>query len=292
MTVIFSLLPLPRGSHRYVFAKRSDGVTGTYVCDEQELTRFVENHADADCYVQLNPARRVAYARPFSHDVTHVQAVLLDFDPVGMLPFDRARVLSVLYDMGVPAHSCTWIYSGRGIQCWLHLIPLSVSYDPLLGRRVRTFLDLFSLALGTLDGWRLDILGDLARLARLPGTRNTKTGEVACVLESMQFPSPGGWLTMIEPAPPPEKVCAEGQVIAWPDVAPGLTQTAYRFIVEGAVDGERHRCCVAAARSLRDVGATPDVAHALLLLGASRCSPSALSESEVERIWNQVWGRR
>jgi len=68
---------------------------------------------------------------------------------------------------------------------------------------------------------------------------------------------------------------------------PALTRRAADFVLFGADEGERHAACYAAAVSLREAGATPDVAWDALLRGAAKCG---LDDDDVLKVWRRMFG--
>lgn len=289
---IWGMLPLPPGAFRYVFAKHGPKVTGTWVTSPESLRRFCENYASADCYIQLNPAIRAGLVRPMVSDVAGIQAILIDLDPIVPEAAPASAAVSVrarLDGMGVP-NTPTHIDSGRGSQLWLIL---GHPCPPTLAGAVRRFIHTLATQVGTVHGCRVDTAcADLARLARLPGTINQKTGRQAKILD-MGAPMDAEWLsawdsgveegTSSPVAPPPRAPRTR-----WPDIEPWLTRTAKEFICEGVTEPGRHKGCVAAARSLVEVFCDPAVAWGLLRGGAERCSPE-LPHDEVRRIYMEAF---
>lgn len=280
---VWDLLPLPPGLWRYVFAKTPYGPTGTCVRSRDALVRWQRAHRGCDQYVQLNPARRTANIRADSSATPLLQALLVDADPltpgadleaVAALEAVVAAV-TALMDGQAP----TVVDSGRGLQCWLRFSPPAPAEYI---RRGATFLR----NLPRFPGVRIDGTADLPRLARLPGTVNTKTGRYTRVLSVGQALSPS-WLEQFEPTVPSWGASDGGSLGSLADLAPSLTASAMVFITLGADTGERHKACFAAAASLREAGATPESALSLLLRGAGRCS---LSEADVRKIWRRVFG--
>jgi hypothetical protein len=68
---------------------------------------------------------------------------------------------------------------------------------------------------------------------------------------------------------------------------PALTRRAADFVLFGADEGERHAACYAAAASLYEAGASPEVALAALLRGAGHCG---LAEDDVVKVWRRTYG--
>lgn len=295
--LVWNLLPLPPGTYRYVFAKRGNAVEGTWVSGPAALARFIRGHPLHDCYIQLNPVRTPARIRPRLEDVTHVQAVLLDLDPVEPTgDGDRAvaRLEAICDALGVPTECSTLIHSGRGRQLWLHTDAMPIIGEGSLARAVRAFVSRVVKAYGVACGFQVDAsCVDLTRLARLPGSTNQKTMEPARVLRYGK-PMPALWLL----SHAPDDVLVEAVVTAagpppksWPAIAATLTTAAFSFITEGAPEGGRHKAAVACARSLRDAAVAPETARRLLWEGASKCDLPEGFMGDVERIWRDHFRR-
>lgn len=290
----WDLLPLPPDTYRYVFAKhRAGGNYGTWVNGPGALLRFMQNHPDFDCYITLNPASRRDRIRPKTKDISHLQAILIDIDPVeedADIPYARCIAVDLCDDIGIPSDSVTHIDSGRGVQLWLHIEPIPVIGEGSLQVYTRSFIKEFADRFGTQRGCRIDTsCSDLARLARLPGTVNQKTQKPASILRS-GTQVPALWLLSRDPSDalvdaivPPET----GVLTSWPDIAALVNRTAYEFITEGQEEPGRHKACFATAMSLKEACVGPGFALELLFTGSGRSTPH-LPISEVERIWRQV----
>lgn len=290
----WELLPLPSGTFRYVFAKDGDGrVTGTWIPGPGALSRFLVNHRDQSCYIQLNPANQRGLVRPTAKEVSHLQAILLDVDPVeagAEAGAAMARVAEVCTSLGVPTTCISLINTGRGLQFWLHLDPIPIIGEGSLARAVRKFIWAVAGRVGTSHGCRVDTsCADLGRLARLPGSVNQKTGKKASII-SRGSPVPALFLFPFDEevvdavaAPPPRALRTK-----WPEIAVHLTRTAQEYITLGSEEPGRHRAAFATAKSLKEACVEPEVALHLLLLGAGRCAPE-LPLSDASRIFRQVF---
>jgi hypothetical protein len=288
----FELLPLPPDTYRYVFAKVAQRVHGTWVRGPMQLSRWMEACSGWDCYVQLNPSYDRTLVRPSAKDISHLQAILVDFDPVDPLPNDSSPTAAInrLLSHGIPPESVTHIDSGRGFQLWIHVEPIPIIGEGSLDRSVKAFIRMLADSWGRQGGYAVDpSCSDLCRLARLPGTVNSKTGRTTKVIK-MGIPLPALWLfpfdsdeqnAVLEPSIPR---------VLWPDVASAITHTAYDFIVNGMEEPGRHRAAVACARSLKDACVPPEDALDYLLLGASRCTP-ALKQGDITRIHKDAFLR-
>lgn len=300
---VWEILPLPPDTYRYVFAKSKTGsISGTWLTGPARLERWMALYADHDCYIQLNPTRSRTLVRPRASDISHLQAILIDIDPAphmasldlfpGVAPF---WINLLEKDYGVPSESISAIRSGRGVQLWLHVEPIPIVGTGSLARAVRAFVN--DVARNNTSSLTIEVVdtacSDLGRLARLPGTVNTKTGQRAELL-SMGIPVPALWLFPFDSDETTSQIVDNGVQnprTHWPDVASAITHAAYDYIVNGVEEPGRHKASVACARSLREACVPPENALEYLMLGAGRCTP-ALKRSDVHRIWRDHFERR
>lgn len=290
MDDVWRILPLPAGTYRYVFAKAGHVVEGTWVRNAAGLQAFANRNAHANCYITLNPAGSPNLIRPSARDITHVQAILIDIDPVepsARVPEAFYLVEGLLERMGVDPWAMSIIDSGRGIQCWIHVKPLIA--DGLLKETVRNFINTLSKEFGQRHGCVIDSsCSDLARLARLPGTVNQKT-KLPTVLVRPGSEQPAGFLGRfqdLEPkvlCPPPP-----GLRVTWPQAVMYLTHTASEFIQHGVEQTRRHKACFATAKSLKEAGVPEKIGTEWILKGSERCDPP-LEPSEALRIMKRVY---
>lgn len=118
----------------------------------------------------------------------------------------------------------------------------------------------------------------------MPGTVNSRTGRVARIL-SVAPPVAPAWLEAFEPVERQQPRRWAGKLA---DVMPALTRRAQDFVLFGAPEGERHAACYAAAASLYEAGAEPDLALAALTRGAEACG---LSSSDVWKAWKRAYSQ-
>lgn len=291
MNDVWDCLPLPAGTYRYVFAKDGGMVRGTWVHGPQAMGRFAARFSRANCYIQLNPTRERMRIRPHATDVSHLQAILVDIDPEGAnADGDNAVEVAwdILNDMGVDTQLTTLIDTGRGRQIWIHIDPLPIIGEGSLARAVKAFIREVSERVGKSYGCVVDTsCSDLARLARLPGTVNQKTGRMSRIMFAGKPQPP--WFLFRFDAEVPARVAPSESRSTWPKVVPHLTNTAREFITSGVEQMRRHRGCYAAAKSLHEAYVPEDVARGWLLKGAERCDPP-LDGGEVDKIIRRTFG--
>lgn len=274
------------------FIKRDTFVRGGRSTDLEHLARVLRNtvHNREDFWVNLNPSsHNVGKGR--SVDVTHWNHILLDIDPrdAGANPaLSRTTVEAGLQKLGF-SDCYTIIDSGRGIQIWLALTPLKLDDD--LRPRVEYATAQFIRSLECGHGCVLDTsCSDLSRVARPPGSYNTKTGRIAQLLQvATRRSDPKGIMELaasfVQPVAP-EPVTKISNLIS---VLAHLTETAATFICEGYREPGRHKACYATARNLKELGVDFEQAHAWIERGASLCSPRL---SDFARVVKQVYERR
>jgi len=225
-------------------------------------------------FIQLNASRLGYKWRPRASHVPAIQAVIVDLDREEGQPhtsiedaqYVQAWLLAI---SGLAVGQLAWVDSGRGYQFWI----LVDNAPPSYARRIPTFLRVLKDSL-TLETSHVDTsVCDLPRLARAPGTFNPRAGRDAILLRSGR-PGSYAWLDLFEPLPEPAEhsvpTIASGR---WEAYFPHLTGAAQRFILGGAVAGNRHQQAFATAASLRDAGASEAVALAAVSHGAWRCQP-------------------
>ena len=294
----WDMLPLPADTYRYIFARKGSSVRGTWVPSATALARIICSHPDWNLYIQLNPARSRSKLRPAACDVSHIQAVLVDIDPVerdASMFGAAAAVLQDCCEIGlerrfliVDSRSIAVIDSGRGVQLWFLIDPIEAT--PANAGRVRATVKIIADRFGSFSGCRIDTsCSDLARLARLPGSINQKTGHQAQILVPAT-PMPATWLENIEPLMPP--VTSHPRDLAGKTIVSVLahiSDSAADFLQHGISEPGRHARCFHTMKSLQEAGVKRESALRLCLLGASLSSP-ALELGEVTRIHNQVYG--
>lgn len=291
---VWDILPVPPTTFRYVFAKDGRHVAGAWVGSAKALEAWARRYAHANCYIQLNPTASPALVRPKAGDVSHIQAILIDIDPVrpDAAPLKTGETIEgILTARGVDMGSVSFIDTGRGIQLWIHMPAMPLIGEGSLARCVRAFIRDVCDAFGETHGCVVDsTCSDLSRVARLPGTVNQKTGRQA-VLFSIRDYTADPWFLFRYDAEPEERPPSPPESRStWPRAFPHLTRTAIDFITEGVEQTRRHKCCYATARSLMEAGVPQPIATEWMFKGAERCDPP-LEEEAVERIIGQVWAR-
>ncbi len=183
------LLPLPEGAVRHIFCRRDSSIRGTYIQRNAQIDRLRATHTDWNLYITLNPSRPDARSRmrPRARDISHLQAILIDLDPISpnAQPMRAATtVAGTLHAHGVPIDCITFVDSGRGAQLWLMHPVTPVADIPHCAERVASLVRWAANAFPAgIYGCAVDTsCSDLARLARLPGSINQKTGAPAALL--------------------------------------------------------------------------------------------------------------
>lgn len=256
------------------FARNSHLTLAGVVRTQEKLAGLIGQNPDFDWYVTLNPTRQNSPPKARSRDVTEWAWILLDIDPVAP-DADPQRALDFVLDTHNLREYCAVLDSGRGRQAWLSLRPSTITDTDHDGRA--KIEQATSIWLRSLDPFkfscRIDTsCRDLARVARCPGTVNSKTGREARIISmpSEQL-DPQEILRYAECIAGREPAHVEFQNLS--QLLPHLTETAARFLTEGIISPGRHSACYATARSLAESGVPIDRAMGLVLQAAHVCRP-------------------
>jgi hypothetical protein len=192
-----------------VAVKPSDETNGglrAHVFEEPEFAvAWLAAQPEGDRYVGVNAVKRGArppHGRARDSDVSLVRVLVVDVDPGdppkpgvksdddggdadNIAPFKRTEARKVAGEIAEllrqRGDEVTVIDSGRGVQLWLRHDPVSPDTPGLAARSriLRELADHYDRpGLCHVD----TKVGNLARLARLPGSVNSKTGEAARLL--------------------------------------------------------------------------------------------------------------
>jgi hypothetical protein len=242
-----------------------------------------------DVYVGLNPVNR--NVRPLASNVSAWEWLLVDLDPVrGSEPDLLASVYSTvghIQRLTETKLTPEWIYTGNGTHLWLH-IDQDISLDPgAIAAASKAFLR-------AIDPGDPQIkvdpsTSDLARLARLPGTVNQRTGRWSKFLQR------GGGRGTVKASTimrflPNAYAPADPQQIAatWREAWSHLTNRAQSFLDAGAGQGSRHESLWHAARKLFELGVSETSAKEALDYAAEQCQPP-LAPADVNRVLREEW---
>jgi hypothetical protein len=206
---------------------------------------YLASGPEGDRYIGLNPIRPDAdppKGRCRDEDVLANRTLLIDCDPndtsqeargaalemakaIRSYIFEQFGVLPVLID------------SGRGQQVWLRHEPTDEDRGPFLKQLAARFHR---------EGAKVDVAcSNRSRFARMPGTVNTKTGEVARIVD----PGDGKIARLVLLAPDPLDIPIAPEGVNLESLAGGLDfRTA-----PAPSEGERHNACkkIAAAHFRR-----------------------------------------
>lgn len=259
-------------------------------------------------YVQLNPTYRdFVGGRAAVRNISHLRFIMLDFDPVGdekwQAVWERAKraVDQLRKLLDIPAYTPVTIHSGRGVQLWCELEdPIPLEDRALTGARLKSFLRRF-------DGIDMAGCSDLARVARLPGSINQKTGKPATLVTSGTGPEPR-LRRLIEEQPVDSLVgampvgdwvdCLSGASgeRSWRDVFVTLTASAQNYILRGVSHGGRHNAAWHTVRLLHERGVSRASAEAAITHGGILSTPSSSVDPEfaayLTRVLHETYGPR
>lgn len=298
-------------------SKKADGRRYAGIARSPEQLAKLERSSErgADVYVQLNPAEGLKAGRATKSDITHFRGVLVDLDPVpgrvvSVTPerdpdamidaYRRVRqdtmasvVLGLSEKLGFLPKP--WVIdSGRGVQAWLLGAPVRPSapgWKEAVRRGHRSIIE----AISTPSGYVLDPkVCDVARVVRLPGTINQKTGERAYFVSRGE--PVNGLLELVLRHDPGEAEPELGtdrpeSVDSYMHVWTNLTGTAQTFITRGFTYPGRHTVMWHTADVLCREGLTREAVERALLLGA-RVSTPPLSREEVRYAIKRAWERK
>lgn len=300
--------------HRFELASKlqAGGFRCSTFTDAKPAATWLAALPPGDRYLGLAPLRRDAVppsGRARDEDALTVSVLLVDVDPDDASDANRnvageiaAAILARFQATGARA---AVVSSGRGVQFWLWHESTDPS-DPRLRARERL---LRALALRfDREGAHVDVgVFNVARLARLPGTVNMKTGEVAEILAGVDqgrtltldeieelaheleneasaraLPVPAPVPRTPRPAPVPAKfkngaarANGTGSIFAGIREAEDKSvESALRGVPEGGGPwGGRDAMVTSLAATLRHEGRPRAEAETLVLEAARNCSP-------------------
>lgn len=237
-----------------------------------------------DMYAHLNPTHPVLRTRATIGDTLAWAFLLVDIDPLGKQTLN-GRLLDNPVPAAAPLGSPTVVYTGRGFHLWYRLHPSAPPWWKV-GEAQRSFLR----SLVPPGDCRIDPLGDTARIVRLPGTINHRTGEKARLVSQGGISSPEASDYLLGFGREVERrgVEATEHTLEWQDVKDSLTVRARTFLDLGADAGVRHETCWHVARLLFERGVTKASALAGLRWG-NDASREKLADRELQEIIKQVY---
>lgn len=265
------------------FAKRADGAAlGGRLYSPGALVRAATNLESLgyDIYLHLNPSVGPGL-KASSRQVTALRHILIDLDPTEP-ELDASTAIQSVLEVADGLHPGTQLAAhvldtGRGAQAWVSIGPNHTELSlTKLERATAQYLHLLRRAWDGRFGYRIDsVCYDLGRIARCPGTRNTKTGRMARIIRD------AGPLALIaepfftkfytEPAiqanAKPENI---SNLMA---LSPHLNGLAREFLHNGVEEGDRHHAANVAALELIRLGVPMDSVRYWVKRGAGRCRP-------------------
>jgi hypothetical protein len=277
------------------FGRREDNrVTGGWARDPEHLTTIATNleRAGFNVYTHLNRSEHKRSVKGSTRHITEWRHLFIDVDPVGdpsQIGDVMARALCEL-----PARGSTIIDSGRGMQAWVRMIEMPTPDAESRARVERSMSALLRkvATVADLPGCKVDSgCSDLARVARLPGTINTKTGRMAQLHARYSSRVHPEWVLAHDPGQPEPIATKLTNPCRFLEVWPHLTLTAETFMFDGMVEPGRHNAAIATVRNLRELGVPMDVAMGWALTGAGRCRPR-LDQGYIERTVRSEYNRR
>lgn len=280
---------------RWFARSRTDGATigGMLQRPDDFAPLLGVNEKGYDMFLHLNPTHPRVTRRATIPDTMSWAFMLVDIDPLGE-PYTQRRaeaaIVPIMLDLcsklGVERLTPTVVYTGRGVHLWVRLHPHAVDWAHV-GDAQRKLLR----SLSPPAGFRIDPLGDTARVVRMPGTINHKTGQRAVLIEPGLLEPIGVSARILEHgAPPPPRATATETGLEWQDVKDSLTERARIFLDLGAEEGVRHETCWHVCNLLFQRGVTKESALSALVWG-NDASAVKLTPKELVSIVRQVYGR-
>jgi hypothetical protein len=231
-------------------------------------------------YVQLNPSL-TSGMRASNHEVSELRFLFFDIDPVGSS--EPSGMLAEALAQASDLLQCTldpWIIdSGRGLQAWqeVPVTALTSESRPRFAAALRQLIR----RLPTVD----KSCSDLARVARLTGSINHKTGRMARLVKAGNMLHTTDWRFRLLELGEEEQGALVAPLVevgekTWNDVFIGLTATAQNFILRGVKSPGRHHDAHHTLRLLKERGVSKASATEALYHGALLCLPSARVDKE------------
>lgn len=274
---------LSENSEVRYFAKRSDGAAlGARLYSPGALVKAAQNLESLgyDIYLHLNPSVGPGL-KASSRQVTALRHILIDLDPTEP-ELDAITAIQSVLQLADEIHPGTFhaahvLDTGRGAQAWVRL---GLNYEgfPLvvLERATAEFLRQLRRAWDGRHGYRIDsVCYDLGRIARCPGTRNTKTGRRAEFLTHwVDFNlAVEPFFTKFYTIPPKQANVKPENISNLMALSPHLNGLAREFLHNGVEEGDRHHAAYVAARNCLELGVGMDSIRYWVLRGAGRCRP-------------------
>ena len=258
---------------------------GNFTCAISALHRL-----GYDCFCHINPTKAIG-KKASRFQITSFNRILVDLDPTDndALVWEagfREDLRGCFATVGVVQESLSIISTGRGVHCYIHLTPLTLNDDIQrlkVERATAWFLRRIAATLPDSMGARLDCTtSDLARVARCPGTINTKCGRMARIIRPATTRMPMEFTDWLLSQAPPQRLPEQlGPSVfssnLW-RLLPHLTERAQEFLSDGAPEGQRHHNAYATSKSLRERGVSYEQALTWVQLGGSKCRPFLTEE--------------
>lgn len=302
---VFQLLNRGSGVAWTAKATKGHALVGNRALTAESLQKHAAQQEGWDFFICLNSTQKNT-TKPSKRDIANFSVIGLDIDPPSGMSLDPlsvgAAVDSSLTNLTGYRNNHVIVSSGRGVWAWVFVEPTLLLTDTAqddADALIKGFTDAVGAQSLALHGLKLDsACADLSRIARCPGTVNSKTGQPARIIMDYEPVDPLP-LTMVEslarpfvrnPAPPmPMPVSGESLF----DIAPHMNVTTRQFVLTGANSNveSRHRRAFSSAKNLREIGVTRDLAEFCIWSGAERSTPN-LNRSDpgfVQRVIAQVW---
>lgn len=279
--------------HPRFFAKNADSRLGGYVRTEKQFLTLRQNPG-WDIYLHLNPTdNRRASPKAAGSDVTLFTNMLVDIDVLDGRPDLYSISMFVLGQLEAliegSTNACHMVFSGRGFQLWVPFDPY-----PLTDAKERRMVEsacknvLQKLVTGS-SHCKVDTsCSDLARVARCPGTVNTKSGLTAELVSIGEGVADLRQLLTYATPPQAKQTLNLTSATSVGYVLPYVSARAADFLSVGVSEPGRHAAAYAAAASLRELEIPLEVAEIWVAEAGHLCNPS-LSPAECYRATRNAY---
>ena len=285
-----------------IFAKRGPYIINTHGTEVKKLVERIQLLGNWDVYACLNPARTTS-GKPAIADITSVRWFMVDLDPIEGFNFDlhTAPVESAATtvtnwlesEVGCVPASLRINFTGRGFQIW---VPVVETTDTARAQAaIKGCIAALAQDLPAESGFKVDTTsGEISRIARLPGTVNSKTGMMARTL----FRCGEGALISVDaldkfavmqysvPSQPPLEGANHDQILT------ALSPWSREFYLHGVASSvtSRHGRGYALLQELKNLGVARNFAHQMLIYGCHRCKPPITDTDWMYRAASNVYG--
>ena len=282
-----------------IFAKRGPYILNFHAAStEQALTR-IKMLGNWDVYACLNPARTTK-GKPTIADITAVRWFMVDVDPLADTVLPNYGPVNewlrnwLANELGIDHYAPTTVFTGRGFQLW---VPVAHTTETMCAHAgIKGLIQQLATELPAEFGVKVDTTsGEISRVARLPGTINSKTGLMAeivqhpreqhaeCSLEALDK------FAVMQYSVPAQQSLEGG---TYEQIITALSPWSREFVLHGVASSvtSRHGRGYALLQELKNLGVARNFAHQMLISGCHRCKPPITDTDWMYRAASNVYG--